>query len=103
MCAMVVLINGDRKSQMKTIVWTVVFLVTAKVNHAVAGPGALDPTYLPVLNGGVNAIALQANGGAVIGGAFYTANGVTRNHLARLFADGSLDSAFLTNEGGVSG
>ena len=39
-------------------------------------------------------ILLQPDGKVLIGGYFTTVNGVTRNHLARLNADGSLDTSF---------
>jgi uncharacterized delta-60 repeat protein len=60
-----------------------------------------DPTFTTaVLNGGVQAMTLQPNGNTLIGGAFTTVNGVTRNHIARLTATGMLDSAFDPNIGG---
>ncbi len=42
----------------------------------------------------VNAIAIQADGKIIIGGFFTTYNGINRSRLARLNADGSLDSDF---------
>ncbi|HQQ63603.1 MAG TPA: thrombospondin type 3 repeat-containing protein, partial [Pseudomonadales bacterium] len=45
-------------------------------------------------NGNVLATAMQADGKMLIGGAFTTVNGVSRNHIARLNADGSLDATF---------
>ncbi len=42
----------------------------------------------------VYAIALQADGKVLIGGAFTTARGVARNRIARLNPDGSLDTTF---------
>ena len=42
----------------------------------------------------VNAIALQSNGKIVVGGRFEAVNGVGRNGIARLNADGSLDTTF---------
>ena len=42
----------------------------------------------------VYAIALQADGKVLIGGAFTTARGVARNRIARLNTDGSLDTTF---------
>ena len=43
---------------------------------------------------GVYALAAQADGKVIVGGAFNTINGVTRNRIARLLADGSLDNSF---------
>ncbi len=54
-------------------------------------------------NNAVYAIAAQADGKAVIGGAFTAVNGVARNRIARLHADGSLDSSFNPGSGVDSG
>jgi uncharacterized delta-60 repeat protein len=43
---------------------------------------------------GVDSVALQADGKILIGGRFEKINGVNRNGIARLNADGSLDSDF---------
>jgi len=61
--------------------------------------GSADPTFDPSGNGDVNAIALQADGKILVGGAFTSMapNGgpsVLRRYLARLNADGSLDATF---------
>ena len=42
----------------------------------------------------IDALALQVDGKIVIGGAFYQYNDVTRNHIARLNSDGTLDTSF---------
>jgi uncharacterized delta-60 repeat protein len=42
----------------------------------------------------VNALAMQADGKILVGGAFLTCNGATRCGLARLNSDGTLDPAF---------
>jgi uncharacterized delta-60 repeat protein len=63
--------------------------------------GTLDPTF----NGGSNAnstidtIAVQADGRILIGGFFTTYNGITRNRIARLNPDGSLDQSFNPGSG----
>jgi uncharacterized delta-60 repeat protein len=49
----------------------------------------------------VQAFAVQADGKILIGGFFTTVNGVGQPRLARLNADGTLDSSFASN--GVSG
>ena len=65
--------------------------------------GTLDTTFDPNATGGiVTAIALQTDGKILIGGSFTTLspNGgaaVTRNRIARLNADGTLDTAFDPN------
>jgi uncharacterized delta-60 repeat protein len=44
-------------------------------------------------------LAVQSDGKVLIGGGFSTVNGVTRNHVARLNADGSLDTSFNPGSG----
>ena len=58
--------------------------------------GSLDTTFNPGTgaDADVKAIALQANGKILIGGGFTHFNTVVRNRLARLNADGSLDTTF---------
>ncbi len=50
-------------------------------------------------NGAVYDIALDANGKILVAGAFTRFNGSTRNRIARLNADGSLDTGFNPGEG----
>jgi len=64
--------------------------------------GTLDPVFNPNTNGVVYAIAYQPNGQILIGGSFTTVQpagsaAVTRNHIARFNADGSLDAKFDPN------
>jgi len=47
----------------------------------------------------VRAVAVQPDGRVIIGGQFTTVNGVMRNRIARLNADGSLDTTFDTSVG----
>ena len=62
--------------------------------------GTLDTVFDPVLNGTPYTIAVLSNGQVLIGGAFQTIlpNGtgtaITRSGIARLNADGSVDTAF---------
>ncbi len=58
--------------------------------------GTLDATFNPGTgaNGGVTATAIQSDGKIIIGGAFTTYNGTSRNRIARLNADGTLDVTF---------
>ena len=55
--------------------------------------GTVDTTFTPGLgaNDSVFSIALQSNGGIVLGGAFTTCSGVTRNRITRLNANGTVD------------
>jgi uncharacterized delta-60 repeat protein len=59
--------------------------------------GTLDTSFNsanPEVNGIVYSIALQADGKILVGGSFTTLGGQTRNNIARLNADGSLDASF---------
>lgn len=50
-------------------------------------------------NGEVRASALQPDGKLVVGGAFTSYNGTTRNYIARLDTDGTLDTSFDPGSG----
>jgi uncharacterized delta-60 repeat protein len=57
--------------------------------------GTVDATFAPVtVNGFVYSAALQADGKVLIGGIFTSVNGVADPGVARLNANGSLDSSF---------
>ncbi len=56
--------------------------------------GTVDGGFTADANGRVNAIALQPDGKIVLGGEFTALNGVTRQRLARLLPDGTLESGF---------
>ncbi len=60
--------------------------------------GSLDAPFSTTHGSGadatVRAVAVQQDGKVVIGGEFTHVDGVTRNYLARLNADGSLDTTF---------
>jgi uncharacterized delta-60 repeat protein len=66
--------------------------------------GSLDATFNPGTGAGgsVNAIALQSDGKVLIGGGFTTYNGTTRNRIARVNANGTLDTAVYTGTGANS-
>ncbi len=58
-------------------------------------PGSEDVTYNSTgFNNSVYALALQSNNKLLVGGDFTQANGVPRQRIARLNADGSLDTKF---------
>ena len=63
--------------------------------------GTLDEAFQVGLgaNGNVYAVAVQADGKAVIGGDFTAVNGVTLPHIARLNVDGSVDLTFNPGTG----
>src|SRR5204863_47734 len=69
------------------------------------GQSALDG-FDPNANGTVRVVVVQPDGKILIGGEFTTLspNGgmaVTRNHIARLNPDGTLDTAFNPNANGI--
>ena len=69
-------------------------IARAYLSQAISA-GDLDTAFAPSsgANGPVNAVAEQADGKVVIGGSFTSVNGTTRNYIARLNADGTLDSS----------
>lgn len=90
-----------RKLFIKTM--TVVALCFFIVPSIAQSPGSLDATFnaagtgIPVTSPVCHAV--QADGKIVIGGYFTTYNGVTKNGIARLNADGTLDATFITGNG----
>jgi len=63
--------------------------------------GSLDASFNPGIgaNSWVNSLALQPDGKVLIGGEFTNYNGISRNRIARLNADGSLDANFNPGTG----
>jgi uncharacterized delta-60 repeat protein len=63
--------------------------------------GSLDTTFNPGIgaNGAITSIVLQANGKVLIGGNFTNYNGTEINYIARLNANGSLDTTFNPGTG----
>ena len=53
--------------------------------------------FNPDANGAVSSIAVQADGKILIGGNFTKIGGLPRNYIARLNADGTLDTGFNAN------
>ncbi len=66
--------------------------------------GSLDDTFNPGTgaNGIVNATVIQSDGKIIIAGSFSSYNGTTRNRVARLNTDGSLDDTFNQGTGADS-
>lgn len=63
--------------------------------------GNLDSSFLnnlPGVSGQVHSVALQEDGKILIGGSFLSVNGHSRQHIARLNTDGTLDSTFVGPE-----
>ena len=78
---------------------------------ALAQAGAIDPSFNPTdigygngdgANDAVFTTAVQADGKIIIGGQFTSYNGIGRNRIARLNADGSLDAGFDPGTGAGS-
>ncbi len=67
---------------------------------AVSGFGqrlVVDPAFAPNINGAVEHVKVLPDQKILIAGAFTTINGQTRNYIARLNQDGSLDTSFNVN------
>ncbi|MEM6321521.1 MAG: delta-60 repeat domain-containing protein, partial [Bacteroidota bacterium] len=63
--------------------------------------GSLDTSFDPGsgTNGDVQSVAVQSDGKVLIGGFFTTVDGTGRRRIARLNADGSLDTSFDPGSG----
>ncbi len=68
--------------------------------------GSVDTNFNPssgiTPGGNVQSVALQTDGKVLIGGSFTTFNGVSRNNLARINTDGSLDTTLVVGIGASS-
>lgn len=74
--------------------------VLASSPPALAQAGFLDPSFLDGLTGPNSwlwTVALQPDGKLLIGGQFTSFNGAARGPIARLNADGSVDTSFSAN------
>lgn len=63
---------------------------------------SFDPGSGPRAAGFVTALAVQVDGKILLGGGFSTYNGVSRNRIARVNTDGSLDVTFDPGSGASS-
>jgi len=71
-------------------------LVALLPGSVYAADGDLDPTFSsPDPDMTVYALAVQPDGKVLIGGNFYQVGGATRQGVARLNADGTLDTSFI--------
>lgn len=81
-------------------------VVTRNYIARINANGTVDAAYNPTMSGVVNALALQGDGKVIAGGFFNTvqpnggATAFTRNYLARLNTDGTLDQNFDPNANG---
>jgi uncharacterized delta-60 repeat protein/prepilin-type N-terminal cleavage/methylation domain-containing protein len=65
--------------------------------------GTLDTTFANGLAGAghlVYSLALQSDGKVIVGGSFNSVNGTTRNRIARLNSDGTVDAGFANGTSG---
>ena len=60
----------------------------------------VEPSFDPNANANVVAVVAQPDGKILVGGQFTALGGTTRNYVARLNADGSLDTGFNPNANG---
>jgi uncharacterized repeat protein (TIGR01451 family)/uncharacterized delta-60 repeat protein len=80
-----------------------VYIVDAQTNNVPAG--SVDTFFAPNpgFDGDVYSVGLQTNGQIVAAGAFSVVNNFPRNSIARLNADGSIDTTFLNGLAGANG
>jgi uncharacterized delta-60 repeat protein len=67
--------------------------------------GSQDATFIKGtgFNGEVNSIVQLPDGSLIVGGAFTSYNSATCNRIAKLSADGALDTTFVSNTAGGAG
>ena len=82
-------------------IWLLLFSVAVLLGGAapVLGQSALDG-FDPNANGIVQIVVVQPDGKILIGGDFTIVQGIARNRIARLNADGTLDQIFDPNASG---
>lgn len=93
---------------MKTKLLLTASLLVLVINVAFTQPGSLDRSfnkndlgfnYGDQADNAIFTSAVQSDGKIIIGGDFTAYNGTSRNHIARLNADGSLDNSFNPGTG----
>ena len=99
------LMRATSKARKAALLLFSVAVLLAGGATAVRGQSALDG-FDPNANGTIRVVVVQPDGKILIGGDFTTLspNGgaaVTRNHIARLNPDGTLDTAFNPNANGT--
>ncbi len=80
-----------------------VYIVDAQSFNLPAGSPDTFFAPNPGFNGDVYGVSLQTNGQIVAAGAFTVVNNFPRNNIARLNADGSMDTTFLNGLAGANG
>src|SRR5205085_9905098 len=76
-------------------------LIDRPTDAAMPVPGQLDVGFAPSpgTDDTVNVIVPQPDGKIIAAGRFTTANGISRNRIARFNSDGSLDGSFNSGIG----
>ncbi len=88
------------KNTYSTLIITLFIVFLSSI--ASAQIGAIDASFAPTgsgVSGQVNTIVVQPDGKVLIGGSFTNYNGTTRNRIARLNVDGTLDMTFNPTQG----
>jgi uncharacterized delta-60 repeat protein len=90
-------VDTNTFNKTSTVIGMVVLFFAAF--ETLAAPGDVDVSFNPGTGApdnqrAIRAIALQADGKIVIGGAFGSFNGTNRTGIARLNSDGSIDTSF---------
>ncbi|MDB6023703.1 MAG: hypothetical protein JWQ04_3560 [Pedosphaera sp.] len=75
-------------------------LIVYAAVSAFAGAGGVDTTFNVVVNNTVYSLLTRSDGKILIGGSFTTVAGVSRNGLARLYPDGTLDTTLSNSISG---
>ena len=90
---------SNKKNNLKVfllIIQSVVLIALLSIN--VKAAGEVDTTFGATLafatNGTINKVTIQPDGKILIGGIFNVVNGIARSGIARLNADGTLDTTF---------
>ncbi len=93
------------QSRRLSAITAAILLVAGTVQTTPGAPGDVDPTFDPGsgICGSVNALAVQGDGKALVGGSFHTVHDALRNNIARFNSDGSNDDTFQNGLAGVRG
>ena len=94
------LMRATSKARKATLLLFSVAVLLASGATAVRGQSALDG-FDPNASNTVQVVVVQPDGKTLIGGQFTSVLGVTRNRIARLNPDGTLDTAFDPNADGA--
>ncbi|RMH34509.1 MAG: hypothetical protein D6687_03815, partial [Acidobacteria bacterium] len=86
-----------RRNELIVIAW----LVVSSLFQQILAQSPVDAFNPNVGNNTVFAIAIEPDGQILIGGSFTSVGGQTRNRIARLNPDGSLDTSFNPNANGT--